>query len=240
MEKLEDLQLNGLKIYQRTDLYRFTSDAVILANFADVRKNDFVVDFGTGSAIIPLLLAGTKQFKKICGVEIQRELFQMAKKSIEYNNLDGKIELVRGKIQKVHKQLVKHPDVVVCNPPYRKLGEGESSKNKSFEIAKFEVEIDLANIIESARRNLKVGGRFYMIHRSDRLMEIIALLSRNDIKLRKIRFVHSKSQNPAHLVLIEGISGGKCQVKVLPPLILKNEDGSDSLEINKIYHREED
>lgn len=239
MEKLDDLQFQNFAVYQRTDLYRFTGDAVFLADFVEVKKNEYVVDFGTGCGIIPILLCAKKEFKKVTGIEIQPELVELCKKSIEYNNLQDKFDVINCKIQQSHKLILKHPDVVVCNPPYRKLTEGETSKVTSNKIARFEVLIDLAEIVESARRNLKVGGRFYMVHRADRFPEIISCLKRNDFSPRKIQFVHAKPNALAHLVMIESVSGGNCQVKILPSLVLQNEDGSESDEVVKIYSRGE-
>lgn len=237
MEKLEDLQLKGLKIYQRTDLYHFTSDAVLLSDFVTLKKNDLVVDFGTGSGILPLLLYGKNPVKKIVGVEIQKELAQMAQKSVDYNELNDKISIVQGRIQTYYRKLEKHPDVVVCNPPYRKLSGGVMPKNDSDKIARFEVEITFSEIIESARRCLKFGGRFYMIHSADRLSEIMIECERNDIAIRRIRFVQAKKNSLAHLVMIEGRSGGNSQLKILPPLVLKNDDNTDSEEVIRIYSR---
>ena len=237
MEKLEDLQLDGLCIYQRSDLYHFTSDAVLLSDFVALKKSDLVVDFGTGSGIIPLLLCGKNQVKKIVGVEIQKELAEMAQKSVDYNNLGDKITVINGRIQSYYKTLDKHPDVVVCNPPYRKLSGGVMPKNESDKIARFEVEITLSEIIESARRCLKFGGRFFMIHSADRLSDIVVECERNDISIRRIRFVQAKKNSLAHLVMIEGRSGGNSQLKVLPPLVLKNDDNTDSEEVIRIYSR---
>ncbi len=237
MKKLEDLQINNFKIYQRTDLYRFTCDAVFLADFVDVKKNEYVVDFGTGSGIIPTLLCAKKEVGRVTGIEIQPELCELCNESIEYNNLVGKFDVLNCKIQQSHKYIKKHPDVVVCNPPYRKLNNGESSKSKSDLIAKFETEISLEEIIESARRNLKIGGRLYMVHRADRFTEIISIMKRNDLAPRKIRFIHSKKDSVAHLVLIEALSSGKCQVKVLPSLILKDNNGNDTEDVKEIYSK---
>lgn len=237
MEKLEDLQLNGLKIYQRTDLYHFTSDAVLLSDFVSLKKSDMVVDFGTGSGILPLLMYGKYPVMKIVGVEIQKELAEMAQKSVDYNDLNDKITIVKGRIQTFYKTIEKHPDVIVCNPPYRKAGGGVMPKNDSDRIARFEVEITLSEIIESARRCLKFGGRFYMIHSADRLSEIMIECERNDIAIRRIRFVQTKKNSLAHLVMIEGRSGGNSQLKILPPLVLKNDDNTDSEEVIRIYSR---
>ncbi|MEG1806446.1 MAG: methyltransferase [Clostridia bacterium] len=239
MEKLDDLQFHKFAVYQRTDLYRFTGDAVFLADFVEVKKNDYVVDFGTGCGIIPILLCAKKELKRVTGIEIQPEMVELCQKSIAYNHLEDKFEVLNCKIQMSHKILPKHPDVVVCNPPYRKVTEGETSKATSNQIAKFEVMIDLSEIVESARRNLKVGGRFYMVHRADRFPEIISCLKRNDLAPRKIQFVHAKPNSLAHLVMIEAVSGGNCQVKILPSLVLQNEDGTESDEVVKIYSRGE-
>ena len=240
MEKLEDLQYNGYAIYQSTGLYRFTSDAVFLADFVEVKKSEYLVDFGTGSGIIPVLICAKKQVKKVTGIEIQKELIEMCQKTIEYNNLQDKFDLINCKIQHSHKKILKHPDVVVCNPPYRKVNDGEKSKLDSNKIAKFEVMIDLAEIIESARRNLKTGGRLYIIHRADRLTEIITCLKRNDLSPRKVQFIHSKPTSTAHLVMIEAISSGNCQVKVMQPLVLTDAEGNDSAEVKRIYNRGND
>ena len=237
MEKLEDLQVGGLKIYQRTDLYRFTSDAVLLSDFAVVKKNDYVLDLGTGSGIIPLLIYGKNPVKKITGIEIQRELVDLARKSVEYNDLTDKIEIIPGRIQNAHRILDKHPDVIVCNPPYRKMTDGVLSKNKSNLIAKFEAKMTLRDVLECVRRNLKFGGKFFMIHSAERFADIVSECKRNDISLRRVRFVQAKKNSLAHLVMIEGRNNANSQLKILPPLILKEDDSTDSEEVLRIYSR---
>lgn len=220
MRILEDLQINNIKIYQDVDLYRFTSDSVLLSNFVRVNPSELVVDFGTGSGIIPFLLIAKYNIRNVIGVELQKELYQMCSDSIKYNNLENKFELINCRIQDSFKKFKKHPDVIVCNPPYKKVGIGKLPKSESNKIAKFETEITLPEIIEAARRNLKVGGRLYMIHLADRLLDIISNLTRNDFALHRVQFVHSKKNLPAHLVMIEAINSGRCQSEILPPLIL--------------------
>lgn len=239
MERLEDLQLDNLFIYQDEDLYKFTSDSVLLSDFARIKRKDFVVDFGTGSGIIPLLIYGRYKPAYIVGIEIQQKMCEMAQKSIEYNNLTDRISIILGRIQDASTLINKHPDVIVCNPPYRKLNDGISSKTEYDKISKFEYAITLSEIIESGKKILKDNGRLYMINSVVRFPEIAYECKKRGMSIRRARFIQSKANTSAHLVLVEIRNNANSTLEVLPPLILKNEDNSDTEEVIKIYNNGE-
>ena len=225
-ERYDDLQIDGLKIIQNPDLYCFSSDAVLLANFAKVRYNEVAADLGTGSGIIAFLLAAKTKAKLIYGVELQEGLCDTARRSAQANGLTGRVKIIRGDMRDAHKIIGQEScGAVTVNPPYRKDGSGDKScKNESTRRARHEIDIDLQGVIESAARLLKFGGRLYMIHQCQRLDDIFKYAALNNIAVKAIQLVQPAPQKPPHLVLIEGIKGGKSGVKVLPNLIIGNRE----------------
>lgn len=210
-ERLDDLQINGLRIIQHPGLYCFSSDAVLLANFAKAKYGETVVDMGTGSGIIAFLLAAGTRAKMICGVELQESLAGMARRSAEGNGLTPRVKILNADMRTVYETIGREAaDVVTVNPPYRPAGSGDkSAKNESTKIARHEVTITLPEVIESAARLLKFGGRLYMIHRADRLDDIFFHARQSNIAVKALRLVQPKADKPPHLVLIEGQKGGK-------------------------------
>ncbi len=238
-ERFDDLQLHGLKIIQNKNKYTFTADAVLIAGFCKVKKGDSVVDLGCGSGIISILLAEKSKAKIIYGVEIQRDMCEMASRSVEFNKLQDRVKITLCDMQEAYKIIGNDHDVVVCNPPYFK--EGTCSKNECENIAtsRHEVKITLEQVITSAKKLLKFGGKFFLVHKCDRLAEIICGLKNNGLEPKRIRFVQSLASSAPHLVLIESVSGGSSGVKVESNLILNNPDGSLTEKARQIYDKEE-
>lgn len=221
-ERLDDLQLNNLFIIQNKEKYCFTSDAVLLSNFCNVKTGETVIDFGTGSGIIAILLAAKTKAKFIYGVELQPDLCNMAKRSISYNNLDEKIEILNLDIKDLYKSLNVQADVIVCNPPYFKSSDSLKNKNPDIASARHEHSINLSELCLAASRKLNFKGRFYIIYPADRLAELVNTLIINKLQPKKLQLVQANLKTAPHLVLIESVLGGKSGVRVLNNLIINN------------------
>lgn len=229
------LAYNNMKIIQRKDMFNFSLDTVLLANFCTITKDvKKIVDFGTNNAAIPLLLS-TRTDKKIIGIEIQLEAVDLAKKNVNLNNLDDQIDIVHADINEYVKTAEK-VGLVVCNPPFFKVDE-ESNLNENIylSIARHEIKINLEGIIKSAAKILDNRGKFAMVHRPDRMIEILNLMQKYDIEPKRIRFVYPKYGRESHVLLVEGIYKGKKGLKIEPPLYAHNEDGSYSNEVKKMF-----
>lgn len=224
-----------LKIIQRKDMFNFSLDTVLLANFATINKDvKEVVDFGTNNAAIPLLLS-RRYSGKITGVEIQSEAATIARKNVELNELQDSIEIVHEDIKdfvKEHRKV----QVVICNPPFFKVGERSNlNENKFLTIARHEVKIDLEGIISAAAKILDNKGRFAIVHRPERMIDIINLMGKYDIEPKRIRFVYPKMNRSSHVLLVEGMYKGRPGLIIEPPLYAHNEDGSYSDEVKKMF-----
>ncbi|MDD3397424.1 MAG: methyltransferase [Clostridia bacterium] len=230
-EKLEDLQLDGLQIIQSKKFYRFTSDAVILANFVSVGSKDFLMDLGTGSGIIAILTAYKNKPKKVFGIELQEELADMARRSVQFNKLENLIEIINCDIKelqsaKIRQELnISEADVVVCNPPYKKAGTSALNNTENKSIARHEVALNMDELLKVVKVLLKYGGRFYVVYDSNRTAELISKLKTNNLEPKKIFFTQPSPDNDATLVFVEAVKGGKEGVKVLPVLITNDKDG---------------
>ncbi len=235
MERLDDiLGYKNLKIYQNSNYFAFSLDSIILANYVNIRLRDRqIVDFCTGNAVVPLILS--KRTKaKIYGVEIQKTLANLAEKSINYNKLSDQIEVVNEDVKEFSKKNISKFDLVLCNPPYFKINE-KSSLNESYEkkIARHEIMINLEEVCDCAKKVLKDNGNLCLVHRSDRLMEILEILRSNNFEPKRIKFVYENINKESTLVLIEAQKLGKVGLKVEKPLILYEPDG----EITEEYKR---
>ena len=238
MEVLNDLVgYKNLKIYQNTEWFSFSLDSVLLPNFVTLNKNiDTIIDLGCGNAPIPLILS-TKTDAKIIGVEIQKDSYDLAKKSIFYNHLEARIELLNIDMKELrHIYPSDSIDVITCNPPYFKYLETSNLNEDEHKIiARHEKMITLEEIISLSKFLLKNNGVLAMVHRADRLIEIISLFQKYGFEVKKIRFVYTKINMESNMVLIEGRKNGKVGLKLLPPLYAHNEDGSYTEEILKMF-----
>ena len=236
MERLDDiLGYKDLKIYQNSNFFSFSLDSIILANYASVRLRDKnIVDFCTGNGVIPMIL--TRRTKNnIVGVEIQENLALLATKSVEYNKLTNRITIYNDDVKEFSKKHLNEFDLVLCNPPYFKLEEN-STLNESYEkkIARHEVLLDLNDLCECSKKVLKDNGNLCIVHRTDRLMEILEIFRKHNIEPKKIRFVYENITKESTLVLIEGQKCGSVGLKVESPIILYNLDGSMTDEYKSI------
>jgi tRNA1(Val) A37 N6-methylase TrmN6 len=218
-EKIEDLVDKELKIIQASDSYRFSVDSILLLNFIRVKNYEKIVDLGTGSGIIPLLLFGKRKGLSIYGIEIQKDLADMARRSVELNKLQNGITIIQEDFRNL-KNIFKNQqfDVVVSNPPYISLGQGKINPSSSRAIARHEIKGNLEDIISVSNYLLKNKGRIYLIYKSSKLIKLILTLKKYGIEPKGIKFIHPRPGEHANLVLIEGIKGGKEELKTEHPI----------------------
>lgn len=238
-EKIEDLQLKGLKIIQNKKWFCFGMDAVLLSDFADIKKNSKVVDLGTGTGIIPLLLWGKRDTEKIYGIEIQKEVAEMAKRSVRLNNLENKIEIVNADMLELEKYLESNSfDSVVTNPPYVESKGGIVNPLDKKALSRHEISCSLEDVVKTAAKLLKQYGSFYMVHRPYRLPDIICLMRKYKLEPKKMRMVHSKQGEKPNMVLIKGVKAGNPELIVEAPLYIYNSSNQYTEDIYKIYGME--
>lgn len=238
MEVLNDLVgYKNMKIYQNTDWFSFSLDSVLLPNFVTLRKNvRNIIDLGTGNAPIPLILT-TRTDAKIIAVEIQKDVYELAKKTVELNKLDDRIELLNMDILDL-KNIYESDsfDVVVSNPPYFKLNESSNLNDDIHKIiARHEKCLNLEQLAYMAKYLLKNNGVFAMVHRTDRFIEIINVLSKNNLQVKKLRFIYPKENTESNMVLVEATKNGNVGLKLLPPLYVHDEDGNYTEEVLKYF-----
>ncbi len=216
MIKTEDLGLLNLKVLQDDELYCFTSDSILLARFAKVKKGDVVADFCSGSGIVGFYLYGlNSQFiNSLTLFELQKPLFDLSVKSIELNGLENKFSAVNTRLQNISNQYVGKFSLIVCNPPYMSKDSGAHDKDESLAICRREVELSLEELISVISTCLKYGGRTAMVHRADRLADIVCTMRAHGIEPKRIQFVKSGDKEP-YLLLIEGVKGGKSGIRVM-------------------------
>ena len=238
-ERIDDLEFEDLKIIQNTKGFCFGIDSVLLSDFAkNIKKNSTIVDLGTGTGIISILLSKKTEAKKIYGIELQEEVCDMASRSVLLNNLQDKIEIINKNIKNISDTLgINVCDVVVTNPPYKKYGTGLLNEDDSKIISRHEKECTLEDVINQSFKILKDKGLFYMVHRPDRLVDIIYLMRKYKIEPKEIRIVYSNIKSKAVLVLIKGIKNAGEELKVLSPLYIYNEDGTYTDEVLRIYNK---
>ena len=235
MERIDDLQYKNLKIIQDTEGFRFGIDSVLLTEFArDIKFNSKILDLGTGTGIISILLSKKVNPSSITAIEKQPEVAQMAKRSVELNNLEDIISIMNKDIMEVNLQKNSF-DVVITNPPYKKIGTGINAQNSKQQISRFETTANLNDWIKISSNLLRPKGSFYMVYRTDRLTELFMELKQHELEIKRIRFVHSYINEQSKLVLIKAIKRGGEFLKVENPLIIYDEEGNYTEEINKIY-----
>jgi len=223
--ELNDLFDYGLYIYQYKDKFKFSIDSVLLAEFIDIKKDTkHIVDFCTGNAPIPQILS-TKTKSKITGIEIQKDIYNLALDSISYNKLDNQIKIINTNIKNVKDYFsTESVDIVSCNPPYFKYDETSLiNETKEKAIARHEIEMNLEDIMINAKYILKNKGELYLVHRCDRLEEIFKYLDKYNFSIKKLQFIYSNLNKKAIMVLIKAIkNGNKGSLKVNKPISIEN------------------
>lgn len=218
-EKIEDLVDKRLKIIQASDSYRFSVDSILLLNFIRLKNYEKIIDLGTGSGIIPLLLFGKRKGLSIYGVEIQEDLADMARRSVELNKLQNGINIIQADFRNL-KNIFKNQqfDVVVSNPPYISRGHGKINPLSSRAIARHEIKGNLEDIISVSNYLLKNKGRIYLIYKSTKLVKLIIALKKYSIEPKVVKFIHPRQGESANLVLLEGVKKGKEELKIEDPI----------------------
>ena len=240
-ERIDDLEFKGYKIIQNSEGFCFGIDSVLLSDFAkSIRNNSKVLDLGTGTGILCILLAGKTKLKEIYGIEIQQEVANMAKRSVELNSLQDKVNILNENILNLENHFENGSfDAIVTNPPYKKLNTGLQNENEKKVISRHEITANLEDFIKVSRNMLKDTGEFYMVHRPERLVDIVYLMRKHKIEPKQIRFVAPKIGKEPNLVLIKGVKNAKEFLKFDNILYVYNEDGSYTDEILKIYGKGE-
>ncbi len=219
MLKCEDLGINNLKIIQDSELFCFGTDSVLLSDFARAKHTDTVVDLCTGNGIIPILMSAKTKAKKFYGVELQQCSFELASKNVGINNLSDRMEVICDDIKNVLSHFKQGSvDVVTCNPPYMSAGSGFKNPDEPKAIARHEIRTNLREVIEAADSILKFGGHFYMVHRADRLCDIICHLREHKLEPKRIAFVQPNPGVSPRLVLVEAMKGAGASLKIDPPI----------------------
>ncbi|MEY8414707.1 tRNA1(Val) (adenine(37)-N6)-methyltransferase [Tissierella praeacuta] len=233
-ERIDIIPGSDFKIIQNKEKFSYGTDAIFLSHFA--KSKGKVVDLGTGTGIIPLRLYAKDKVDIIYGVEIQEEVANMAKRSIKLNNLEEKIIILNMDLKVLPEKFGKNTvDTITTNPPYMKLGGALINPQENFAISRHEIACTLEDIIKVTEYLLKPLGKFYMVHRPDRLVDIIYLLRKYNIEPKYIRFIQPKICKKPNLILIEAVKNSKPDLKFYEPLIVYNEDGTYTDEIYKIY-----
>ena len=235
-ERLDDLQRNGYKIIQDPEKFCFGMDAVLLSGFASAPEGGRVLDLGTGTGIVPILMAAKTKASELIGLEIQEESADMANRSVLLNDLQDKVKIVNGDIKEAgHLFDAASFDVVTSNPPYMIGGHGLQNPDAPKAIARHEVLCDLEDVIAAAARCLKSGGKFYMVHRPFRLAEIMVLMHQYKVEPKRMQLVYPYVDKEPSMVLIEGARGGRSRLTVEKPLIIYESQGKYTPEIYDIY-----
>ena len=238
-ERIDDLEYKGLKIIQNTEGFCFGIDAVLLSDFAkEIRNNSKVLDLGTGTGILSILLTAKTKLEKIYGIEIQKEVADMAKRSVTLNDLENKIEIINKNIKELEEIFEKNYfEAIVTNPPYKKIQTGKINEKENKLISRHEVTANLEDFIKISFKLLKDKGSLYMVHRPERLAEIIYILKNNKLEPKKMRFVHSNNEQEPKLVLIKAVKNAREFLEVEKPLFIYNKKGDYTDEILEIYNK---
>ena len=238
-ERVDDLQFKGLKIIQNIDKFCFGMDAVLLSHFADAKKGEQVVDLGTGTGIIPILLSGRSEVSKIYGVEIQPDMADMARRSVLLNGLQDRIEIVTGDLRESPYYLgIGKFQLVVSNPPYKKAGSGLINPSDAKAISRHEILCTLEDVLDAAKKLLADRGRLVMVHRPERMVDILYGMRQRGLEPKRVRLVHGTVNKPPSMMLIEAVKGGKPHLTWMSPLIVYDDRGNMTDEVKEIYHLE--
>ena len=235
---IEDLQYKGLKIIQEDGLFHFGTDAVLLAGFCDVKKTDTVVDLGTGTGIIPLLLS-KRTGARVIGIELQKEVFELARQNVELNGLEGKVNIINADLRTLELK-EERVTAVVCNPPYEKVGSGRQNIGESIKLARHEICCTLEDAVSCAARLLGTGGKLFMIHRSQRAAELISVMSAHKLEPKVLTPICAREGADPRYVLVAAKKDAKPGLKFNYPLVIHDKNGEYTQQMDKIYHREKE
>lgn len=236
-ERIDSLQRDGYDIIQHPGKFCFGMDAVLLSSFVTAKKGEKVLDFCTGTGVIPILLKAKTEGDHFTGLELQPDVADMASRSVSMNALEGDIDIICGDLKNAEAYFAPASfDVITCNPPYMIAGDGLVNPEDTLALSRHEVGCTLDDVLAAVKKCLKAGGRFYMVHRPFRLAEILKKMSDIGLEPKALRVVYPYVDREPNMVLIEGRRGGKPGMKVLPPLIIMHEDGIYTDEVAKLYN----
>ncbi len=237
-ERVDDLQFAGLTILQNPKMFCFGMDAVLLAEFCGVRPRDKAADLGTGTGILPLLMAGRAEHAVVHGFEIQKDMADMAQRSVAMNRLDHRIFIHQEDLRNAPRLVTPGSlDLVVSNPPYGKAGGALLNPKEELRLARHEGGTTLDEVIYAAKVLLNNGGRLAVVFPAPRMLELLDMMRLHKIEPKRLRMVHSRTDKAPHLVLAEGIKSARPMLHCLPPLIIYDEQGKPTPELDRIYHR---
>ena len=232
-----DTFFNGkIRITQDRTGYRFSIDAVLLAYYADPRSGDKVLDLGTGCGIIPLIMAHRLPDIAVYGVEVQPALSELAVSNVKENQLEDRITIFSTDMKLIEPSMTAGPvDLVVCNPPFRKQGSGRINPDAQRAVARHEIKIKLGDIIQTSHRMLRKAGRLVVIYTAGRLTDILSLMRTDGIEPKFLRMIHSRQDTEAALILVEGVKGGRPDLKIVPPLIIYDKKNQYTDEVESMF-----
>ena len=231
------LGYKNLKIVQDSEMFNFSLDSVLLPNFVTINKNiDKILDIGCGNAPIPLILS-TKTRAKIIGVEIQKEVYDLAIESININNKNNQIEIVNEDINEYYKEISTDSfDIITCNPPFFKYTETSNINRNDYKtIARHEIKLNLSEIFSIAKKLLKNNGVVAIVNRPERFVEVVEEMKKNNIEPKRVQFIYPKKSKEANIMLIEGSKNGKPGLKILPPIYTHEDNGEYTKEVKKFF-----
>ena len=245
-ERIDDLEISNMKIIQNKDWFCFGMDSVLLSDFAkEIKEGSRCVDLGTGTGILGILLCAKTNLSEIVGIEVQKEVANMAKRSIKLNNLENRFKILNINVKEIIEkkiiikdniQLEKNSfDYVITNPPYKKINTGKINENENKKISKHEYLANLDDFIETTNYLLKDKGTLYLVHRPDRLVDIIEKLRNKKIEIKEMKFIYPKVNSEPNLVLIKAIKNARPFLKILKPIYIYDDKGNYTNEILKIY-----
>lgn len=236
-ERIDDLEFKNLKIIQNEEGFCFGIDAVLLSDFAKkIKKGAKVLDLGTGTGIISILLCGKTKLKEIIGVEVQEEVYKMATRSAKLNDLEDKFKLINENIKDLDKIYENGTfDAIVTNPPYKKKDSGIENENEKKLISRHEILATLEDFIKISSKMLKDKGEFYIIHRPERMVDLFELMRKHKIEPKEVQMVFSKENVAPKMILVKGVKNGKSYLKFKENIYVYNEDNTYTDQILKIY-----
>ncbi|MDO5411196.1 MAG: tRNA1(Val) (adenine(37)-N6)-methyltransferase [Lachnospiraceae bacterium] len=236
-ERVDDLQRKGYRIIQNPDWFCFGMDAVLLSAFAAVKPGETVLDMGTGTGVIPILMEARTKGSHFTGLEIQKPVADMALRSVHLNQLEEKVSIVNGDIKEASSIFGRASfDIVTCNPPYMDNQHGLQNPSAPKAIARHEVLCTFEDVAREASACLRPGGRFYLVHRPRRLMDLLTILRSFHLEPKRMRFVHPFVDREANMVLIEAFRGGGVQMHIEPPLVVYQDVNIYTDEVKRLYY----
>lgn len=241
MTKVKNYLLNydNMYIIQDTDMFNFSLDSVLLPNFVTInKKTKNILDIGSGNAPIPLILS-TLTDAQIMAVEIQKDVYELGKESIKINKLENRIDFINADINELYKEIDTETfDVITCNPPYFKVNESSNLNDSEYKtIARHEIKLDLEKLFKIAKKLLKNKGNIAIVHRPERLSDIVSEMKKNNIEPKRIQFVYPSINSEANILLIEGTKNGNTGVKILPPLISHKQNGEYTEQVKQFFEK---